>query len=341
MAGAGLVLGGGILEACGGSSKSSVSTVGAATTAGPATLQSIKYRLDWIENFEFTGSYLADDRGYYRQEGLSVSLVPSGPTDSIEPHVVSGQDLVGTSYSETVAPAILAGADIVIIGTIYQKAPYAMVSRAIDPIHVPSDMYGKVIGVNPQSQTTFAAFCKINGITASKIKTVPVQVDPAPLAAGTVDGWLGYIMDEPSTLRSRGVKVDTMLFADFGFNLYEAVYIVRRSSLQNQRDLVKSFMHAEIRGWQDSVNDPAAGAALTVNKYGKNLGLNTRAQYLAAAAQNQIVVTNDPNRGLLTLDPSLFDATIKTLADNNIKITADKLYDTTLLDEVYGGKTSL
>jgi ABC-type nitrate/sulfonate/bicarbonate transport system substrate-binding protein len=346
---AGVALGGtALLGACGSTSSktaggTSTSTAGGTpnSSLGSKKLTSVKYRLDWIDNFEFSGSYLADSRGYYRDEGLSVTLEPSGPTTSIEPQVVTGKDLIATSYSETVAPAILAGADLVIIGTIYQKAPYAMVSRANDPIHVPTDMYGKVIGVGPPSVETFKAFCNINGIQASKIKTVPVAVDPAPLAAGTIDGWLGYVMDEPSTLRSRGVAVDTMLFADFGFNLYEAVYIVTRSALENQRDLIKSFMTAEVRGWQDSIKDPSAGAELTVDVYGRSLGLNSKAQYLAAAAQNQIIVTNDPRRGILTLNPDLLDATIRTLAFNDINITKEKLYDLTLMEEVYSGKSSL
>lgn len=332
MGGAGVALLGGVpalLSAC--SSDSDDASSGSA----------LNYQLAWIKNFEFTGSFIADTRGYYKDEGLDVSLVAAGPTTAIETEVVSKEALIATSYSELTAPAIKEGAPLIIIGTIYQRSPMAVISRSEAPITTPQDMIGRIVGVPPIAETTWTAFLEINDINESDIERVPVQVDPAPLAAGEVDGWLGYVMDEPSTLRARGVAVDTMLLADFGFDAFSSVYIVRTDTLEKERDTIKSFMRAEILGWQDAVADPDYGAELTVEKYGKNLGLEPEAQRLASAEQNEIVVTNDPSRGLLTLDPTTLQGTVETLAVAGIDITADELYDTTLLDEVYDGKTSL
>jgi ABC-type nitrate/sulfonate/bicarbonate transport system substrate-binding protein len=109
---------------------------------------------------------------------------------------------------------------------------------------------------------------------------VPVQFDPTPLTTGVVDGWLGYITNQPIVLRLKGFKVDTFLFADQGYPLAGDVYVVSDTTIREHRDAVKAFVRAEIRGWKKALADPALGAALAVEKYGKNLGLNVAEQTL-------------------------------------------------------------
>jgi ABC-type nitrate/sulfonate/bicarbonate transport system substrate-binding protein len=333
LAGIGLPLGTSLLSACGGSS--------APAAGGGKSLTPANYQLAWIKNFEFVGSYIATEKGYYKDEGLDVNLVAGGTTTNFETEVVSKKAFVATSYAELTGAAVSEGAPVVIIGTIYQKSPYAIISRADAPIKAPKDMVGRKIGLNASTQSAFDTFCAINKIDPKSCKQVPVEVDPAPLASGEVDGWLGYVMDEPSTLRSRGVAVDTLSFSDFGFYNYASVYVVRRDSLKDKRDEVKAFMRAEIRGWQDAIADPALAAQLTIDTFGKDLGLNAKAQTLAAAAQNKIVVTDDPSRGILTLDPKVLPLTIPTLKGIGVTTTVDALYDTTVMDEIYDGKTRL
>jgi len=333
LAGLGVPLGSSLLSGCGSDSSPGVT--------GAKTLTQISYQLAWVKNFEFAGSYIAAEKGYYKDEGLEVNLVAGGTTTNFETEVVSKKALVATSYAELTGAALSQGAPIVIIGTIYQKSPYAIISRAAAPIKTPKDMVGRKIGLNASTQTAFDTFCAINKIDPKSCQQVPVEVDPAPLATGQVDGWLGYVMDEPSTLRSRGVEVETLNFGDFGFYNYASVYEVRKDSLKDRRDEIKAFMRAEVRGWQDAIADPALAAQLTIDKFGKDLGLDAKAQTLAAAEQNKIVATGDPSRGILTLDPKVLPLTIPTLKGIGVTTTVDALYDTTVMDEVYGGKTRL
>jgi ABC-type nitrate/sulfonate/bicarbonate transport system substrate-binding protein len=333
--GVGLAIGGSaLLAACGSDTKSS------ASGAGDLKYGDLDYQLAWIKNFEFTGSYFADTNRYYQDEGVGVTLVPAGPTTAIETQVVSKKAFIATSYSEVTAASIKEGAPVIIIGTIYQKSPMAVISLSENPITKPEDLLGKKIGVPAVAEATWNAFLEINDLDAADINRVPVQVDPAPLASKDVEGWLGYVMDESSTLRARGVEVDTMLLADYGYDAFSSVYVVRKDTLKSEREKVKAFMRAEIRGWTDALADPVKGAELTVDVYGKNLGLNAKAQRLAAEKQNEIIVTG-PDRGLLTLDPTILAGTVDTLGVAGIDITVDELYDLTLLDEVYDGKTTL
>ncbi len=102
-------------------------------------------------------------------------------------------------------------------------------------------------------------------------------------------------------LRSKGFKVHTFLFADYGYPLVGDVYVVTDTTITNHRDAVEAFLRAQIRGWKKELADPALGARLAAEKYGKNLGLNVAEQTLEAKVQNGLVLTADTQKnGLFT-----------------------------------------
>jgi ABC-type nitrate/sulfonate/bicarbonate transport system substrate-binding protein len=163
-----------------------------------------------------------------------------------------------------------------------------------------------------------------------------VQFDPSPLAAGTVDGWFSYYTNEPNLLRAKGVDVVTFLFNDFGYPLVSETYAVTKANVSSQREKVKALLRAEIRGWHDSIANPAAGPILAVNKYGKTLGLEVHEQTLESFSQNQLILDADTKaNGIFTLTPAVIDASIKTLGIGGINITSAQLFDMSVITEIY------
>jgi ABC-type nitrate/sulfonate/bicarbonate transport system substrate-binding protein len=342
-----------LLAACGSSSKgataSSTTVASSATSAATAGSTSkasygaAAFQLSWIKNDEFSGEFIADTRGYYIDEGFSsMNLISGGPNVSSEPVVVSGKALIGLSSPDVTASAILKGAPLVIVGAQYQKNPFAIMSLAKTPIHTPQEMIGKKIGVQSGNQAIWTSFLKANNISPSKIDTVPVQFDPSPLAAGTVDGWFSYYTNEPNLLRAKGVDVVTFLLNDFNYPLVNETYLVTKANLEGQREKLKALLRAEIRGWHDSIADPAAGPILAVNKYGKTLGLEVHEQTLESYSQNQLILTPDTQaNGLFTVTQDLIDKSLHSLSIGGIDITSDKLFDLSLISEIYTETPSL
>jgi ABC-type nitrate/sulfonate/bicarbonate transport system substrate-binding protein len=345
LTGAAVLAGGAIsaLDACGSSASSGTAATGGASSAKAASLGSVTFQLSWLENVQFAGSYIAEDRGYYTAAGLSgVTLLTGGPTTASEPIVTSGKALAGSDSPDRAAAAINQGAPLKIIAATYQKSPYAMLSMAKSPINSPSDMIGKKIGIPAGDSAIWAGFLKANNIDPSSIPTIPVQSDPSPLSSGEVDGWLAFATSEPITLETRGYKVHTFLLADYNYAMFADTYIATENALQNQRDELKAFMTGEVRGWQDQLKDPSLGVDLAMTKYGANLGLNRQQQMLEATAQNQLLTSSYTSaHGLLSLSPQVMTATVATLKHSGIDTTVDALFDASLMTEVFGGKTSL
>ena len=337
MLASGLMLGAPLLAACGNDNP-----------ARPAKAEAFgagSLRLPWVENVEFAGSYIADTNGYYKADGFSsFTLISGGPTATpVETDLVAGKALLGISSPDLAASAVVkGGAGIKIIGAQFHKNPFALLSMADKPIRTPRDMIGKKIGVQALNESLWAAFLKANHINPNSITKVPVQFDPLPLTTGVVDGWVAYITNEPIILRSKGFKVVTFLFADHGYPLVGDVYEASDKTIKERRNVVKAFLRAQIRGWKEALADPALGARLAVEKYGKNLGLTVAEQTQESDAQNTLVQTDDTKKnGLFTMTPELIAENIATLKLGGTNVTAAQLFDLSVLTEVYQENPSL
>lgn len=335
-----------LLAACGKSSSSTTPTTTGASTGGtvaPGTYGTAAIQLSWILNDEFSGEYLADTRGYYTKEGFSsVSLTAGGPNVTQDAVVASGKAFIGISAPDITSAAILQGADLVIVGAQYQKNPFAVMSLAKTPIRTPQDMIGKKIGVQSTNEAVWKSFLKANNIDPSKINEVPVQFDPTPLTVGTVDGWFSFVTNEPNLLRVKGFDTVTFLLNDYNYPLVSETYMVQRSALTTDRAKLKAFLKAEIMGWHDSIADPTAGPHLAVTKYGKNLGLDEAEQTLESMAQNNLILTSDTmTNGIFTISDAAIANNIKTLSLGGITIDPKKLFDTSVITEVYQENPSL
>jgi ABC-type nitrate/sulfonate/bicarbonate transport system substrate-binding protein len=336
-----------ILSACGSSSKASsaaTSSGSASSASAAADYGTLNYRLSWIKNVEFAGAYIADTNGYYKSAGFSgVNLIAGGPTATpMEEDVNSGKAFVAVSSPDITGAAILKGADVKIIGAGYQKNPFAIMSMAAKPINTPQDMIGKKIGVQASNESVWDAFLKANDLQDAKITKVPVQFDPIVLTKGTVDGWFSFITNEPNDLRSKGFKVTTFLLADYKYPLVSETYLVKSDSITNKRDEVKAFLAAEIKGWKAAIASPTLSATITVNTYGKGNGLTIPEQTLEATDQNALVESTDTKtNGIFTITDALITENINTLKFAGVDITADKLFDMSVIAEVYKENPSL
>jgi ABC-type nitrate/sulfonate/bicarbonate transport system substrate-binding protein len=339
MLASGLILGAPLLAAC----EKAGAAKGGAAEAG--TIGAASVRLVWVENVEAAGSYIADTNGYYKAAGFSsVTLISGGPSATpVETDLVAGKALFGISTPDLTASAIVkGGAGLKIIGAQFQKNPFAMLSMADKPINTPQDMIGKKIGVSALGESVWTAFLKANHIDPNSITKVPVQFDPLPLTTGVMDGRMAYITEEPIVLRSKGFKIHTFLFADYGYPLVGDVYVVTDQTIKERRAAVKAFLRAQARGWQKALADPALGARLAVEKYGKHLGLNVEEETLASKAQNTLVLTGDTKKnGLFTIPPELIAENIATLKLGGTSLTAEQLFDLSVLTEVYQENPSL
>ena len=302
--------------------------------AGPAQ---VTYQLSWTHSVQFGGTYLAQDRGLFAEQGLDVRLAPGGPNVAGDANTVSRAALMNISVADGVARSNAEGADLVIIGAQYQKSPVTILSLASAPLREPGDLVGKRIGVAGTDTPGLNAFLTINNLSPDEVTFVPSQYDPAVLTADQVDGLYCFYNDLPVALATQGVEGHAMLLADFGYNPMSQTYTVRRSSLQDERerDQIVRLFRGDARGWQMYREDPDAAAELTVKAY-PDAGLDLDTQRRQAQVQLDIMysaTTDSFGFGWFTDDQ--IEENLGLLELLGVPGGTRELWDRSILDEVY------
>jgi ABC-type nitrate/sulfonate/bicarbonate transport system substrate-binding protein len=345
---------GGLLSACGddsGDSASSPATTaaGAATTAAAtATTALPKYgkftiQVNWLPGGSWASSYLANEAGIYEKQGFDggFEILYGGPNVSVEPIIIQGKATIGVCNSETFAGAIRQGAKLVAVGAYLQRNPFCIASLPGKGITKPQDMIGKKIGIQALNENLWASLLRANKIEASQVTKVIVQNDPTPLVNGEVDGYLSFVNNQPITLELQGITPVTMMLADYGFSLYQQLYVVTEDNFKNKKELITAGLKAETIGKQLLAANPAEAVRLTVDKYAKDQNKNKAFEEKSLARTFTLVDTPTTKaKGVMYMSPEDIAKNVATLKDLGLEIPATS-YNTSLLDEIYKNGTKL
>jgi ABC-type nitrate/sulfonate/bicarbonate transport system substrate-binding protein len=308
-----------------------------ASAADAAALQ-----MGWLKSVQYAGSFIAEERGYYADEGLAVALLPGGPNAPVDPVVISGQAQLGVSATDYAARATANGADYTILGAKNQRHAFCITSRADNPIREPKELEGGArLGLATINQPVLDAIVRLNDLDASKINVITTQGNPAPLAGGEVDCFLTLFTTGPIDLELQGIETFSFLLSDFGYDIFSGIYISTGGTLDTQSDLVRRMLRAEIRGWQDFVRDVDFAVDLTVDKYAADQGLSRDQQMLQARAQLDLLITPDTTaNGLFWMSDQKIEANLRTM--EILGITAEReLFSRALLEDVYQGRARI
>jgi ABC-type nitrate/sulfonate/bicarbonate transport system substrate-binding protein len=335
-----------LLAACGGGDGGAS---GGGGGSGGGTTQ-VRYQLDWLKNAQFAGFYIADDKGWYGDEGLSVTLLPGADVASHEAVVAGGGAEIGTSsFLSRIVDAVNAGSDLVVVGAGFQQSPIGLMSMADNPIQSAEDILGKRIGLQEGSTSEIKLILKLNGLDEDNWTEVPVGFDPSPLLEGQVDAYYAYLTNQPLIFEGQGLVEGkdfvVVSFQDLGWYQYGFLAITRRDYLEENRDVVIGFMRATIKGWEQTLENPEEGVRLAVDVYGKNVGLKRKTESKSLRAQLPLMQSDlTREKGLYWMDLDLmagrmYEALRKGGRDKLPE--PDQLVDLTVLEDVYDGKSSL
>jgi len=288
----------------------------AATLATGATAAdtSIRFSLDF--NFEGPSApfVLPLDKGYYKTEGLSVSI--DAAAGSLEPinRVASGTYDMGFGDINSLIKFRDAnpGTPIKAVFMVYNRPPFSIIGRKSRGISKPKDLEDKILGA-PASDGAYAQwpiFVQANGIDAAKvtIENIGFPVREPMLAAGQVDAVTGFSFSSFINLKDKGVPVNdivVLLMADYGVNLYGNAIIVNPKFAAEHPDAVKGFLRAFVKGLKETVKSPAT-AVDSVLKRNNLAKKDVELERLNMAIRDNIITAEVKANGYGGIDPARF-----------------------------------
>lgn len=281
----------------------------------------IRYINDWKWEGQAAPLLLAQDNGYFEQEGLKVTLDEGTGSVNAIPKVASGEYQMGSADINSLIKwrAENPDVDMKAVYMIYNSPPFAVLGRVSQGVFGPLDLEGNVLGA-PAFDGAFAqwpAFVAANGILENRVEIVDVgfpEREPM-LAAGEVDAITGFSFTSYITLQQNGVPdndISLMLMSDFGLDLYGNAIIVNPDFANENTAAVKAFLRAVILGYQDTIANPTAAVEHVVSRV-ENADADIELKRLIMAIGHHIVTDEVRARGLGGVVDSRLDKSIAQL----------------------------
>lgn len=248
-----------------------LAAVMAATWVIPAQAQeAVSLRLNWYLGGLHVPFYYGKDRGFFKAEGLDLTINEGRGSVNTVQVVAAGSDTFGMSDSSSVISLVAKGADVKSVMSLLNSTGFAVVSLASTGIRQPKDLEGKSLAVSPGDPLgqLFRALAAHNKLDMSKISFV--QVDPAAKVVAVLekraDALLGGADDQYFLIKYKGQEPHALRYADHGANIVGMTIHTKADTIKNKPDMVRRFVKASIRSWEESKKNPGAAvdAALKV-----------------------------------------------------------------------------
>lgn len=211
--------------------------------------------LKWRHGYQFAGYYAALEKGYYRDAGLDVVLKEASVNLNSTDAVLNGISQYGVG-SSSILNARLSGDPLVVLAAIFQHSSYVLLSRKDRGIRSPSDLIGKKVMLESDSEYIFfEAVLRQEGLVASDVRIVPNTWMLDDIINGNVDAVAAYITDQPNQMKLQGVEPFVLRPIDYGIDFYGDCLFTSEKEIAENPDRVKAFRQASLKGWEYAMNN--------------------------------------------------------------------------------------
>lgn len=247
----------------------------AALAAGSAAAEEVKLQLKWVTQAQFAGYYVAQDKGFYKAEGLDVDIMPGGPDISPTQVMAGGGADVTVDWMPSALAAREKGLALVNVAQPFKKSGMMLTCLKDTGIKGPEDFRGKTLGVwfggNEYPFLSWMSTLKIptdgsaNGVTVLK---QGFNVDPLLQKQAACISTMTY--NEYWQVIDAGLKPDqlvTFKYEDEGVATLEDGLYVMQDKLSDPAFKAKmvKFVRASMKGWKYAETHPEEAAKIVID----------------------------------------------------------------------------
>ncbi len=230
--------------------------------------EKISLQLQYLDQFQFAGYYMAKERGFYDEVGLDVEIKPYKIGLIPRDEVLAGRANYGVGRSSLLVD-ISKGEPLVLLAAIFQSSPQILLTTKASKIETLQDIKGKRVMITHDSLegVTLQAMLNSQGIYNRDFLTIKHDYNLQNLIDGKVDVMSAYISNEPFTLEKIGVQPVIFNPKAYGFDFYEDIIFTTKDEVQKHPKRVKAFLQATLRGWEYAFSHIDESVDLILTKY--------------------------------------------------------------------------
>ena len=292
-----------------------------ALAAGSFTAQAqekVTVQLKWVPQAQFAGYYVAAAKGYYKAEGLDVTIKPGGP-DISPVQVIAGNnaDIVVNWMPDALA-AREAGVPLVNVAQVFNRSGLMLTCKKASGVATSKDFKGKTLGVwfGGNEYPFLNWMNKLGYKPDTDIKVLKQGFNVDPLLQNQAACVSTMIYNEYWQIVDAGVKESdlvTFFYEDQGVASLEDGLYVMEPKLKDPAFVAKmaKFLRATFKGWNEAVKNPAEAAKIVV-------AADTSGSATVKVQQRQMenvakLITNANTAKIGYLEPAAYERTVKVL----------------------------
>ena len=216
----------------------------------------IKFQLQWLDQAQFAGFYVAKFKNFYNEEGLDVEIVPGGfitnPIQLIQTKIVDIALVTGNKLLVAKAE----NHDLKAFGTVFYKSIACFMSKAESKILIPKDFVGKKVGVYRGYDTEHLLYAMLhkNSIPKEEVNII----DASALVAfkkDELDVFPSYIINEPIQMELENYKIHLITPDNEKIQFYSDTFFSTTKYWKENKEIIERFLRASARGWNYAKNN--------------------------------------------------------------------------------------
>lgn len=276
------------------------------------------FNLNWFPTGDHAAYYVAQEKGWYKDDGLTVDIQPGSGSGATAQRVGAGQADCGIADAGVVINAIRNGADLTMVGMIFDNTGNTAWALKKSGITKPADLAGHSVGVpaGDSQRVLFPALAEANDFDASEVDFVDVKPEAkyTTLASGRVDAIFDAATGAPFIYKAVGKdNVVEMRWADYGVNLYGLAIFCNDSYLQDNAGTVVTFLDNSYRGWAWTMENNREALEIE-KKYSPTIDIDEYMENLAIGISLMCTPRYEEN-GIGWMDEGKMADTLKIMQD--------------------------
>ncbi len=262
----------------------------------------VSLQLQWLDQFQFAGYYMAYEKGFYKEAGLDVVIKPFRKGMCTTDEVLQGRADYGVGRSSLLIDR-LKGKPVVALAAILQSSPNVLLARLDSGIRTIKDFKGKRIMLtqNAQESITYQAMLNAEGLSFDDMVHQEHSFDLQDLIDGRTDLMACYSSNEPYLMEQQKIPVIGFSPKEYGFDFYSDILFTSEAELRNHPQRVKAFLLASIKGWHYAFEHIDESVDLIHRRYNPQQKSREALHYEAVALKN-LAFAQDLPLGHITID---------------------------------------
>ena len=230
--------------------------------------QKVVLQLNWKNQFQFAGYYVAKELGYYKEAGIDVEIKEFDFNTDISNVIENKKADFAVGRSSLLIDKIN-GKDVVALGAIYQESPMILLTRDDTGINTIKDLKNKRIMLTKDARETASIMAMLfsNGLSKEDMQIAPHSFNLDDLINKKTDAMASYISNEPIRMEDKGIGYKIFDPKEYGFHFYSDILFTSSKFIKKNPKLTKDFYDATIKGWQYAFDNISQTAEIINNHY--------------------------------------------------------------------------